>query len=387
MNKEFKTVLKRSLQRIDYILLGATVFLFIFGVIMILSASNVEAFVRYNTTPYHYFVKQIEILLFASVVTLPLIFIPTTKYKKLMYLVMAAIIFALVIVFPIGSVVNNANSWIPLGFFNFQPSELAKIVLIVFLAYFFEQNKNKLNDDWVMYIPLIIISILGVLVILQPDIGTAAIIGIIGLAIFSKIKFNKEKTKTLIIGFSLLAVLASAILLFAGDKLLTEEQSDRLNFARPCDKYTSEGYQVCNGYIAINNGGLLGVGIGDSTQKYLYIPEAYTDFIFAIVMEEMGFIKSLLFVFLPYLIILWRLIVISNSSHTIRGKLIPYGVAVYMLAHISINLLGLFGWAPYTGVPLPFLSYGGSFAISLIIALSLVQRINIENKLYKSKKH
>ena len=182
----------------------------------------------------------------------------------------------------------------------------------------------------------------------------------------------------MIIGMGLL------LLLNNGVKILFDRQLDRLNFLNPCERIYSTGNQVCNGYIAINNGGLLGKGLGNSTQKYLYLPEAYTDFIFAIVVEELGVIISLVILLLMFLI-LWRIFLIAKRSKTKRGSLLCYGIFWYILLHIIVNLGGLLGLMPLTGVPLPFLSYGGSYLMCLISAIAIVLRVDIENKKGETK--
>ena len=171
-----------------------------------------------------------------------------------------------------------------------------------------------------------------------------------------------------------------------GKNFLQSYQVSRLiNFTNPCQRYTDDsGYQVCNGYIAIHNGGLFGVGLGDSTQKFLYLPEAHTDFIFPIICEELGLIAGILVV-VGYFIMLFILLNIAKETGTIRDSILVYGVFVYMLAHILINLLGVLGLIPLTGVPLPFLSYGGSYNLALLVSLFIVQRVNYENKEYKIK--
>ena len=181
-----------------------------------------------------------------------------------------------------------------------------------------------------------------------------------------------------IVVFALLAVYA------ATGKVLSEKQMERFNYFNPCSKYGGTGYQVCNAYIAINLGGLQGVGIGKSTQKYSYIPEAHTDMVFAIFAEEYGYLAGLGLLIL-YGIILYRILMLSSRASTIRGKYMCLGVATYIFAHIFINLGGMFGIIPLTGVPLPFLSYGGSFTLSLLASLGIVQRVHIETKRYKIK--
>ena len=188
-------------------------------------------------------------------------------------------------------------------------------------------------------------------------------------------KFMKFKTVFAFLG---LIVFAGLVYLSAGKGLLQDRQSERFNFRNPCSRLLTTGNQVCNGYIAINNGGLTGVGLGNSTQKYLYLPEPYTDFIFAVIIEEMGVLFGI-GILLLYMFLLYRILDIGNKSKTNRGKAMCYGVAVYIFLHIAVNLLGLFGLMPMTGVPLPFMSYGGSFTICLIAALTIVQRVSVEN--------
>ena len=161
-------------------------------------------------------------------------------------------------------------------------------------------------------------------------------------------------------------------------------QISRFDFLNPCseEKFYDTGNQVCNSYIAFNNGSLTGKGLGNSTQKYLYLPESHTDFIFAIIVEECGFLGAIIIMIL-YAILLYRIIDIGNNSSSSRGSIICYGVAIYIFLHIAINLLGIMGWLPLTGIPLPFLSYGGSFTLCLILSLSMVQRVAIETRMKK----
>ena len=169
-----------------------------------------------------------------------------------------------------------------------------------------------------------------------------------------------------------------------GKSILLERQLERFDFRNPCDKILENGSQVCNCYIAMNNGGLFGVGLGNSTQKYLYLPEPYTDFIFAIIVEELGVVTGI-FIIILYMIVLYRILIIGRRSPSNRGAALCYGIATYIFLHIAINLLGIMGLIPLTGVPLPFMSYGGSFTICLIAALTIVQRVSIDNGLLKEK--
>ena len=220
---------------------------------------------------------------------------------------------------------------------------------------------------------------------LQPDLGTAIIFSAIVFFLFVASPISKEvKSKTLLGCVGAIAVVLMTIVT-TGGSLLQARQLSRFDFRNPCSKLLTNGSQVCNGYIAINNGGLTGVGLGNSTQKYLYLPEPYTDFIFAVIVEEMGSIFGVIIILL-YMFVLYRILLIGRKSYTNRGAMMCYGVAIYIFCHIAVNLLGLFGLIPLTGVPLPFMSYGGSFTICLVAALTIVQRVNVENRIRDSLK-
>lgn len=382
--------MKKVLRKIDKPLLITTFIMFCFGLIAIFSASYVKASFA-NVSAFYYLIKQGLILLLCIFIFLVVIRIPTSLYKKYINITMYGIIVALALLFVFGKTVNGATSWFDLGMFDFQPSELAKILLIIFLGVYYDKNKNT-NNVMIVIRPLIYSLFIIVLIAFQPDLGTVMIIIFLTFLIFISLPLNKEvKRKVwMIIGIGI--VLAAAIfsyLYFVKDKsIINSYQLERFNILEPCKRYTETGtgYQVCNGYIAINNGGLFGVGIGDSTQKYLYLPEAHTDFIFPIILEEYGLIIGII-ILLFYFIIINRIYIISKKSSTLMGSIICYGVACFISLHLFVNLGGVFGLIPLTGVPLPFLSYGGTFALIITISLGVVQRICYESKIseqYKS---
>ena len=207
-------------------------------------------------------------------------------------------------------------------------------------------------------------------------INVVILLGITAV-IFLVIPYD-SKTKLVISGFSVISVLILISVMLITGKGLNDMQKARLNFKDPCLRYRENqgtGYQVCNGYIAIKNGGLTGVGLGESTQKYLY---------FAIIVEETGLIVGSLII-LIYFIIIWRILMIGKKSYNLQNTIICYGVASYIAFHVLVNLGGVFGLIPLTGVPLPFYSYGGSFMINLLICLGFVQRCTIENKIFEQK--
>ena len=375
--------MKKIIKYVDKPLLIVSVLLFIIGLIMVFSASNVTAYMSHEVSPYNYFIKQGLFLLAGLIMSLIMIKFTTKAYGVFSWGLLLIIIVSLFMLLVIGQAKNRAISWYDLGPISIQPSEFAKVITIVWLARYYEKNK-KMTSYTKSLFPIGVCLLITFLIFIQPDLGTAIIYTVIVGVMFLAAPIEKEiKTKTV---FALLGlvVFAGIVLIGSGKTVLLERQLERFDFTNPCDKLLTTGNQVCNCYIAINNGGLTGVGLGNSTQKYLYLPEPYTDFIFAIIVEELGIIFGV-GIIIMYIFLLYRILKIGRDSPTNRGALLCYGVAVYIFLHIAINLLGIFGLMPMTGVPLPFMSYGGSFTICLIAALTIVQRVSVENGLCKEK--
>ncbi len=380
--------MKKLISKMDLWLLLIMVIYSIIGLIMIFSASSVSTVLRYNVPQYHFFVRQAIFLVVAFFLGfLIVIRFPTSKYKYIIPFAVAGIIVALIGLFAYGRITNNAQSWYDLGPFALQPSEFAKSIIIVFLAVAYSRlEKKKTTNIYNFLIPVAICLLIAVLIAMQPDLGTALIICGITFFVFISIPYVKQNiVKVLKIG-AVCLVIAVLALLYSGTELLNSRQLQRFEFRNPCERYQENtGYQVCNGFIAIHNGGLFGVGLGNSSQKYLYLPESHTDFIFPIIVEELGLIVGILLI-VGYMIMLWRILKIARSAENLRLSILAYGVFLYLLFHILINLLGILALIPLTGVPLPFLSYGGSFTINVVIMLFVVERVSIENKTIKAKK-
>ena len=379
--------MKKNIKNINFFLLFFMIAYSIFGLIMILSASSITAVLRYRKPSNYFFLKQIVGLGLGYFASIFIICIPTKNYRFFSRALMYGFLTALVFVLVYGVMGGGAKGWYRFGRLNIQPLEFMKISLIIYMAVYYNRLASDRKATFIQIIwPVVLAAVTAVLIAMQPDFGGAFIIAFITILIFFSIPLGK-KQKKLIFKYSgyALIVLAIALLLF-GKSLLHSYQSSRLNFRDPCTRYNEEsGYQVCNGYIAIHNGGLWGVGLGNSTQKYLYLPEAHTDFIFAIIVEELGLLFGI-FIVLGYFGILFLILMIAKDADNLRNSVLCYGVFAYLFAHIAINMLGILGLIPLTGVPLPFLSYGGSYSINVIIALAIVQRVNIENEEAKARK-
>ncbi len=377
--------MKDKFNKIDKTLLFVTIILTVLGLIMIFSSSSIAAVLQYGNTEYYFFKKQLIVVLAGLFLSFIVYFIPTAKYKELSIVGIVAIVAALIALKTYGTVTNSAQSWFRVFGFSIQPSEFAKTFIIIFLACVYG-SKKKFETVYNLFIPLIPCVVIFLLVCLEPDLGTAAIIAIICMFVFFSLPVGKDKMLNILKVSVIIIVLFAIFALQTNQSYLTDTQSNRFNYKNPCKRYLEEtGYQVCNGYIAIHNGGLWGVGLGKSTQKYLYLPESHTDFIFPIIVEELGMVGGIVVLGL-YMLLLFKILEIARNASNLRGSIIAFGAFGYILTHIVVNLGGILAIIPLTGVPLPFLSYGGSFMINLMILLALTQRVAIETKENRYKK-
>ncbi len=370
--------------KLDKPLLIVMLVLMLFGLIMVLSASSMASYMRYHKNIYDYFIKQGIFMLGGLVAFLIAVYFPTKLFKKISPFLMGVLILALLGLFVYGDARKGTQGWYDLGFITIQPSEIGKIVIILYLANYYQRHKDDLDNQWTLLKPILVVLIVFICIVMQPDLGTASVLFGITVLIFYALPLKKETRRPInriFLGGILLAVLS---LVLTGGSFLRDYQLDRFNFLNPCERYEDKtGYQLCNSLIAFKNGGLTGKGIGESTQKYLYLPEAHTDFIFPIIVEEWGLIVGIVII-LMYLFILYRTLSIAKKANNLGNAIIAYGVFSYLLFHIAINLIGVMGIGPLTGVPLPFLSYGGSYTLTLLFSMGLVQRVHYET--YKKEK-
>ncbi|MCI7083581.1 MAG: FtsW/RodA/SpoVE family cell cycle protein [Tenericutes bacterium] len=366
------------------------------GAFLILDASLISATLTYGyDNPYHFFIAQLAFIVVSLIGAYIIIkFIPTKIYGIASIFIGGILIVALVGTFGGNWIGNGVRAvTLQIGGFTLQPAEFLKIALIMFMGsfYYYRSKNPKLKSWW--WLALIPSITVFAIVMFGGDFGTAAIIAALSALIFVAVPTSKEEIwfnrikRIAIIGLvgSVLA-LKLGYLVIPEEKLKSDYRLNRFIYTNPCDRYEeNSGYQVCNGFIAIDNGGLKGVGIGNSVQKYLYLPASHTDFIFPIVVEELGSIVGVLII-VGFMYIIALIFRVASSSYNLQNSIICYGIGINLMLHIFVNLGGVLGIIPLTGVPLPFLSYGGSFCITTICSLALVQRIHIENKEEKKKR-
>lgn len=371
----------KNLRHTNKFILLVSIALFLFGLVMVFSASNISAVMRYGESPYYYAIRQGLFLIVGLIGFFFIINIDTKNYGKYAWLGVLGCIGLLLFAYLYGPVINDSKGWINLGIINIQPGELVKVIEIVWIATFFELKKLALNQPGPSIFMFFMIAVMAGLVVIANDYGTAIIILAIAGIMYLLVPIRpKVKYGLVLAAIVVILIVVPFYALFNTAKL--QRQLGRFqNFGNPCseEKFYNEGNQVCNSIIAFNNGGVFGKGLGNSTQKYLYLPDCHTDFIFAIVVEETGLFGGTI-VILAFMTLIFLVIRVGVRAKTFHGSMICYGTAIYIFLHIAVNIGGISGAIPLTGVPLPFISYGGTFTICLVGALSMVQRVEIETR-------
>lgn len=358
----------------DKSLITALFVLLIFGLVMLFSASWIVSYARFGNT-YHYLINQV----FSLGIALAVFFIATRVdyhwWKKFagFFLLFSIILLLLVFVPGLRAEYGTARSWINIFGQSFQPSELVKVSFLIYLATWLEAKKGELGSLTGGVIPfLIILGVISALMILQPDLGTLFIIAFTALVVF----FAGGGRVTHIIIALLLAVLAVFLFL----SLKTSYQNDRFKCLQdPSFSTDDKCYQINQSLIAVGSGGLFGRGLGQSRQKFMYLPEVWSDSIFSIIAEEIGFFFSTLLILL-YLFLFYRGLLIARGAPDLYGSSLAIGVVVWLAVQTFLNIGGMTNLIPMTGVPLPFISAGGSAALSSLLGMGILVNISKQTK-------
>ena len=362
-----KEKLDRLTENLDYTLLFTVVILCFYGLLVLQSSTRLV--ITEGGDPYFFVKRQSLWALLGFLFLVMIIFIDyhnLERYSKVIYF---GAIVLLIMVIIYGRSTYGARRWLAIGPFDFQPSEFAKIALIMFLADFLAKNKPKLDNLFYYLLPFAYTGLLILLVFMQPDLGTSlvylAILIIMLFVVGVKIKY---------LVFTFLTALSSVPILWI---FLKDYQKNRLIlFLNPNLDPLGGGYNVIQSRIAIGSGGFLGNGIFSGLQSKLnFLPAQHTDFIFSVLGEELGFLGAIFLLGL-YVIILWRGIKIALEARDLLGTLLATGAVSFLFFHIIVNVGMAMGMLPATGLPLPFLSYGGSFMISNLMVIGIL--LNVE---------
>ncbi|GAB4072303.1 cell division protein FtsW [Barrientosiimonas marina] len=352
----------------DFTLMITPVVLAAFGIIMIYSASMVLAVEQEHESTF-YLVRQSQWFVLAVAVFILTSAIPYRYYQRLTKMIMILVLILLAAVLIFGITINNAKSWFDFGPLSLQPAEFAKLGLIIYLASVYSKKQAYINEfNRGVLPPLILIAIITGLVIQQPDIGTAVIILLIaGSMMFSSgIRF-KHLSILIMVG---LILVAAAIPSMATDERISRFAGAYQPFEDPGD----DGYHLVQSYLAIGNGGLTGEGLGQSVQKLGYLLEPHTDFIMALIAEELGFIGVVIVLGLLAAIVLRGLFIARKCTDTF-GALLAIGISSMVGFQAFINLGSISGILPITGIPLPFVSYGGSSLLVMMASMGILNNI------------
>lgn len=353
----------------DLILIIVTLSLLAIGLIMVYSASAIWA--DYKFADSFYFAKRQ--LLFACVGVIAMFFIMNVDYwtwrtwAKL--LIMVCFILLLVVLIPgIGMARNGSRSWIGVGAFSIQPSEFMKLAMIAFLAKYLSERQKLITSFKKGMLPSLSLVFLAFgLIMLQPDFGTGTVM--VGTCIV--MIFIAGARISHFIGLGLIGAAG-----FVGLILSAPYRMERItSFLDPWKDPLGSGFQMIQSLYAIGPGGLFGLGLGQSRQKFFYLPEPQTDFIFAILSEELGFIGGSLVLFL-FALMLWRGIRIALGAPDLYGSLLAVGIIAMVAIQVMINIGVVTGLMPVTGITLPFLSYGGSSLTLMLMAIGVLLNIS-----------
>jgi rod shape determining protein RodA len=377
--KDFREPRERAasmpLLRIDPLLLLATLGLIACSVYVVGSATQDDI----PGNPNYYLYRQLAYGLVGIVFMFALSRFDYSRLREWRFGVYGTMIGLILVVLAIGSAAKGSTRWIPLPFFNLQPSELGKLLLVVALAAFMVERMRRLSEVETTSRILLLAILPAMLVIIQPDLGS----GLVYMAIAVAVLFVAGTKWTHFVVLGALATGAVAIVLVGapavGVEVLKPYQVDRLTaFVNPTDDPRKQGYQLKQSIVGIGAGQKTGRGSEGATQTKLnFIPEHHTDFIFSVVGEEFGFAGGALILAL-YALLIWRALRILTMAKNLYGALIVGGIAAMLMFQVFVNVGMTIGIMPITGVPLPLMSYGGSSVIVTFMAIGLLQSVHAQ---------
>ncbi len=346
----------------------------LFGLVMILSSSQILAADQFGGS-YYFFSRQLVAWLVGAAAFIYFLRVPIDQLfenkGRLLWITVVGLL--LVFVPIIGPRIAGVHRWLNFGIFQFQPAELAKLAMVIFWGGFFATRTAQMDEPKKVLFPFILIlGLIAGLVMLEPDLGTTFIILLTSMVVFFAARAN-------LIQFFALGL--AGIVLLIGLIFSAPYRAERFgaflgkvaNTADPLD----EAYHTHQALIAVGSGGLWGVGFGQGTSKYAYLPQAHTDSIFAVIAEELGFVRTSLLLF-AYLYLSWRGFLVAKRANSRFVQLLAVGIATMFIAQALVNIAGILSVLPLTGVPLPFVSYGGSSLIISLAALGLLTNLSRE---------
>ena len=359
-------------QTYDRQLLFAVLFLVGIGIVMVYSASSALALKKFGSG-FHFLKKQALFSLVGMVVLVVFSHIPFRIYRALTYpaLVASLAMLAAVLVSGMGLAAGGSQRWMRLGPLTFQPVEAARLALVIFMAYSLSKKQDGLRQFGIGFIPhVLVLTAFAVLLMLQPDFGSVVIFSVLVWVMMFVAGVPIRYLLT-----ALLPMLPMAYFLMIG---ATYRMKRLVSFLDPWQYPDGEGYQIIHSLMAFGTGGLWGTGVGKGYQKLFYLPEPHTDFIFAVIGEELGFL-GVLFVIGLYGLVLWRGSSIAYRCRDEFGMYLALGITTAIGLQVSINLGVALGLLPTKGLTLPFLSYGGTSLVLNMASIGILMNIGAQN--------
>ena len=342
-----------------------------FGIVMIYNTSAFYAYYKYGD--YLYFFRKSLIWTFISLFGFVFGYYIRPKFLKKIsfYIFILSFILLLLVFTPIGISAGGARRWINLRFFMFQPSEFMKLSFLLYFSSFLSDRIDKADSFKDYFFPaVVLIGISALPILAEPDFGTTFILGLVGCVLL----IASGARLRYIIGLGLLVLPFLYLLIFR----VSYRMKRIMVFLDPWKDAKGAGYQIVQSFVAFNNGGISGIGFGESRQKLFYLPEAHTDFIFSIVGEELGFIGAL-FVVILFLLFVYYGFKIAMHSKDVYEKILAFGIVSLIGIQAYINMCVVTGLIPTKGLPLPFISYGGTSLLMFMILIGILLGIDKSN--------
>ena len=340
----------------------------LFGVVMVYSASSAMAF-QENGKPYYYFMKQAvwTVIGFGAMLFAMHFDYQRLRNRKLVYALLGLTFFMLVAVFAFPRI-NGAHRWIKLAGFSIQPSELSKLALAIFLAYFLEKRAGEEGSFWRTFVPAMgVTGAMALLVVAEPDLGTSMM-----LAVVCVVMCYTAGTRLLHLGMAAAPALVGITMMLI---FVPWRMRRMITFLDPWSDPQDSGFQVVQSLIAVGSGGVNGLGFAQGRQKMFFLPFAHSDFIFAVIGEELGLLGALA-VLLVFGIFLWRGLRAALGAPDRFGMLLGMGIVTGIVVQAFFNISVVLSLVPTKGIPLPFISYGGSSLVPTLVAVGILLNIS-----------
>ena len=366
--------LKIDMDDLDPVLLVAFISLLTIGIIMVAS-SSISIADRNFSNPFYYLQRQLVFVVIGLFAALSVFRIRMVQWEKsgMALLIFALFLLVLVLVPGVGKTVNGSTRWLPLGVFNLQVSELVKLFLVIYVAGYLVRHGDAVRNSLIGFLkPMLMVGLAGILLLIEPDFGaTVVIMGtVLAMTFLAGARFIQF--------ISFVFIFASAAMLLV---ITSPYRMQRLtSFANPWADPFDSGFQLTQSLIAIGTGGWFGTGLGGSVQKLFYLPESHTDFLFAVLSEELGFFGVSLVVLL-YAILFFRALKIASQAEQTGNYFaayVAYGIGIWLSMQAVINMGVNIGLLPTKGLTLPLMSYGGSSLVVCCAAIGLLLRIHYE---------